>query len=50
MGVEKFFSTVNRNFNVIKSIDLEKDKSNISASYLLFDFNSIINSGSPSLE
>jgi 5'-3' exonuclease len=49
MGVEKFFSTINRNFNVIKSINLEKDKSNISASYLLFDFNSIIHTTSSKL-
>ena len=49
MGVEKFFSTVNRNFNVIKSIDLNKDTSNIEASYLLFDFNSIIHHTSSKL-
>ena len=49
MGVEKFFSTVNRNFNVIKSINLEKDKSNIDATYLLFDFNSIIHTTSSKL-
>jgi len=49
MGVEKFFSTVNRNFNVIKSVDLNKDKSNIDASYLLFDFNSIIHHTSSKL-
>jgi 5'-3' exonuclease len=50
MGVEKFFSTVNRNFNVIKSIDLnDSNDSNIAASYLLFDFNSIIHHTSSKL-
>ena len=43
MGIEQFFSTVNRNFNVIQSIDLNNsNKTNITTSYLLFDFNSII--------
>lgn len=50
MGVEKFFSTVNRNFNVIRSIDLnDTNESNIEASYLLFDFNSIIHHTSSKL-
>jgi len=50
MGVEKFFSTINRNFNVIKSIDLDKsNNTNINASYLLFDFNSIIHHTSSKL-
>lgn len=50
MGVEKFFSTVNRNFNVIQSIDLNNfNESKIIASYLLFDFNSIIHHTSSKL-
>jgi len=50
MGVEKFFSTVGRNFNVIRSIDLkDNNESNIEASYLLFDFNSIIHHSSSKL-
>jgi 5'-3' exonuclease len=50
MGVENFFSTVNRNFNVIKSIDpANDDESKINASYLLFDFNSIIHQTSSKL-
>ena len=50
MGVEKFFSTINRNFNVIQSIDLiNNDGSVINASYLLFDFNSIIHHTSSKL-
>ena len=42
MGVEQFFSTVNRNFNVVNNISLENNESAIITSYLLFDFNSII--------
>jgi hypothetical protein len=43
MGVEQFFSTVNRNFNVMENISLdENDSTIIITSYLLFDFNSII--------
>ena len=50
MGVEKFFSTVNRNFNVIQSIDLNNiDGTKTNASYLLFDFNSIIHHTSSKL-
>ena len=49
MGVEKFFSTVNRNFNVIQSIDLVNNETNIDAKYLLFDFNSIIHHTSSKL-
>jgi len=49
MGVEKFFSTVNRNFNVIQSIDLTNNKEPIIAFYLLFDFNSIIHHTSSKL-
>ena len=49
MGVEKFFSTINRNFNIILSIDINKEKIKIDASYLLFDFNSIIHHTSSEL-
>lgn len=44
MGVEKFFSTVSQNFNVIQNF---KENNNIS--YLLFDFNSIIHHTSSKL-
>ena len=46
MGIEKFFSTVNRNFNVTSSID---SKDLIKAKYLLIDFNSIIHTTSAKL-
>ena len=49
MGVEKFFSTINRNFNVIQTIELDNEESNINAFYLLFDFNSIIHHTSSKL-
>ena len=50
MGVEKFFSTVNRNFNVIQSMELNNNEdTNIDTSYLLFDFNSIIHHTSSKL-
>ena len=42
MGVEKFFSTINRNFNVMKTIEMGNNETNINASYLMFDFNSDI--------
>ncbi len=51
MGIEKFFSTVNRNFNVTTSIDLANTNSQdlIQAKYLLIDFNSIIHNVSSKL-
>lgn len=51
MGIEKFFSTVNRNFNVTTSIDLTNTTSQdlIHAKYLLIDFNSIIHNTSSKL-
>ena len=49
MGVEKFFSTVNRNFNIIQTIEMSNNETNINASYLMFDFNSIIHTESSKL-
>ena len=52
MGIEKFFSTVNRNFKVVTTIDLENtdNKSNlIKSKYLYIDFNSIIHNVSSKL-
>ena len=51
MGIEKFFSTVNRNFNVTSSINLSNTNSQdlIQAKYLLIDFNSIIHNTSSKL-
>ena len=51
MGIEKFFSTVNRKFNVTTSIDLTNTTSQdlIHAKYLLIDFNSIIHNTSSKL-
>lgn len=52
MGIEKFFSTLNKNFNIIDTIDmdnLEEASDPISAKYLFIDFNSIIHQTSSKL-
>jgi 5'-3' exonuclease len=51
MGIEKFFSTVNRNFKIINTIDLNNTESNdlIQGKFLLIDFNSIIHNSSSKL-
>lgn len=51
MGIEKFFSTINRTFNIITTIDLNilEDSSNIDTDYLYIDFNSIIHQTSSKL-
>jgi 5'-3' exonuclease len=52
MGIEKFFSTVNRNFQVVSTIDLENISSKtdlIHSKYLFIDFNSIIHNVSSKL-
>ena len=55
MGIEKFFSTVNRTFDIITSIDLNNSDGTDSGSllnnskYLLLDFNSIIHHTSSKL-
>jgi 5'-3' exonuclease len=43
MGIEKFFSTINKNFQIVTTIDLENSDSDlVTSKYLFFDFNSII--------
>jgi 5'-3' exonuclease len=55
MGIEKFFSTVNRTFDIISSINLDNSNETVSNSllnnskYLLLDFNSIIHHTSSKL-
>ncbi len=51
MGIEKFFSTVNRNFNVTSQLDLVNTSTQdlIQTKYLLIDFNSIIHNVSSKL-
>lgn len=51
MGIEKFFSTVNRNFDVTKSYDLNNqiDIEQINSQYFFLDFNSIIHHTSSKL-
>jgi 5'-3' exonuclease len=52
MGIEKFFSTVNRNFQVVSTIDLDNLSSKsdlIHSKYLFIDFNSIIHNVSSKL-
>lgn len=52
MGIEKFFSTVSRNFQVVSTIDLDNINSKsdlIHAKYLFIDFNSIIHNVSSKL-
>jgi 5'-3' exonuclease len=52
MGIEKFFSTVNRNFQVVSTIDLKNADSKtdlIHSEYLFIDFNSIIHNVSSKL-
>ncbi len=50
MGIEKFFSTINKNFQIVSTIDLEKSDSDlVSCKYLFFDFNSIIHNVSSKL-
>ena len=55
MGIEKFFSTVNRTFDIISTIDLDNSdgsEMNIflnNSKYLLLDFNSIIHHTSSKL-
>jgi 5'-3' exonuclease len=55
MGIEKFFSTVNRTFDIITSIDLNNSDGTDSGTflndskYLLLDFNSIIHHTSSKL-
>ena len=40
MGIEKFFSTINKNFQIVSTIDLENSESDLVISkYLFFDFN-----------
>ena len=45
MGIEKFFNTINRNFNIATDINNQK----IDATHLYIDFNSIIHNASSSI-
>lgn len=52
MGIEKFFSTINRTFDIIKTIDLNilpESDNLIDCTYLFIDFNSIIHNVSSNL-
>jgi len=52
MGIEKFFSTINRNFKVTSTIDFDNINSKsdlIRSKYLFIDFNSIIHNVSSKL-
>ena len=52
MGIEKFFSTVNKNFQVVTTVDLDNISSEtdlIQSKYLFIDFNSIIHNVSSKL-
>jgi len=50
MGIEKFFSTINRTFNIISTIEFENNSQDIlECDYLLIDFNSIIHNCSSNL-
>ncbi len=50
MGIEKFFSTINKNFQIVSTIDLENSDSDlVTSKYLFFDFNSIIHNVSSKL-
>ncbi len=55
MGIEKFFSTVNKTFEVISSVELDNNSETntypepITGKYLLIDFNSIIHHTSSKL-
>jgi len=50
MGIEKFFSTINKNFQIVSTVDLENSDSDlVTCKYLFFDFNSIIHNVSSKL-
>jgi 5'-3' exonuclease len=50
MGIEKFFTTVNRNFSIMNTVDLNNiDSDKISGNHLMLDFNSIIHNASSRL-
>ena len=50
MGIEKFFSTINKNFQIVSTIDLDNSESDLfECKYLFFDFNSIIHNVSGKL-
>jgi 5'-3' exonuclease len=52
MGIEKFFSTINKNFQIVSTIDLDNNDSTndlIHGEYLFIDFNSIIHNVSSKL-
>lgn len=55
MGIERFFSTINRTFDIITSVDLSNSDENLDnttlndSKYLLLDFNSIIHHTSSKL-
>lgn len=49
MGIEKFFSTINKNFQIVSTIDLDDESDLFECKYLFFDFNSIIHNVSGKL-
>jgi hypothetical protein len=50
MGIEKFFSTINKNFQIVSTINLDNSESDlIKSKYLFLDFNSIIHNVSGKL-
>ena len=49
MGIEKFFSTLYQNFNIIKNLDLNNNNKYLSGKILLLDFNSIIHNVSSNI-
>lgn len=50
MGIEKFFSTINKNFQIVSTVDLDNTETDLfDSKYLFFDFNSIIHNVSSKL-
>lgn len=49
MGIEKFFSTLYKNFNIIKNLDLNNNNKYLLGKILLLDFNSIIHNVSSNI-
>jgi len=49
MGIEKFFSTLYKNFNIIKNLDLNNNNKLLQGKILLLDFNSIIHNVSTNI-